>query len=241
MHIFHRNTKCVYIMYSIGQINLALVVESSVVSFQRCMHRNERVEFSLITEMIWFKMHCAYLIATLVSYVICFLGLLKWVKKINPKDTCIIFMAAIFTLTTMWVIIAFNDHLLGAASDKISRVSQCAQWWYDMMWCDVMWCDEIWYDMMYDMIYDMIWYDMIWYKIWYDIYDMLWYDMMIIYDYDMVWCGVVWYGMVWYGMVWYSIWYHKNITRHTAHTIVSWPNPKQWQMGHTSDLMMIIR
>ena len=35
--------------------------------------------------------------------------------------------------------------------------------------------------------------------------------------------------------------YNKNIVRHTAHTIVSWPNPKQWLMIHTSDLMMIIR
>ena len=34
---------------------------------------------------------------------------------------------------------------------------------------------------------------------------------------------------------------HKNIERHTAHTIVSWPNPKQWVMVHTSDLMMMIR
>ena len=34
---------------------------------------------------------------------------------------------------------------------------------------------------------------------------------------------------------------HKNIERHTEHTIASWPNPKQWQMGHTSDLMMIMR
>ena len=33
----------------------------------------------------------------------------------------------------------------------------------------------------------------------------------------------------------------KNIERHTAHTIVSWPNPKQWVTVHTSDLMMIIR
>ena len=33
----------------------------------------------------------------------------------------------------------------------------------------------------------------------------------------------------------------KNIDRHTAHSIVSWPNPKQWQMDHTSDLMMILR
>ena len=35
--------------------------------------------------------------------------------------------------------------------------------------------------------------------------------------------------------------YHKNIERHTAHTIVPWPNPKQWIIVHTSDLMMIIR
>ena len=34
---------------------------------------------------------------------------------------------------------------------------------------------------------------------------------------------------------------HKNIEKHTAHTIVSWPSPKQWVIVHTSDLMMIIR
>ena len=33
---------------------------------------------------------------------------------------------------------------------------------------------------------------------------------------------------------------HKNIERHTAHTIVSWPNPKQRVIVKTSDLMMII-
>ena len=32
----------------------------------------------------------------------------------------------------------------------------------------------------------------------------------------------------------------KNIERHTAYTIVSWPNPKQWVIVHTSDLIMII-
>ena len=32
-----------------------------------------------------------------------------------------------------------------------------------------------------------------------------------------------------------------NKGRHTAHTIFSWPNPKQWVIVHTSDLMMIIR
>ena len=31
----------------------------------------------------------------------------------------------------------------------------------------------------------------------------------------------------------------KNTERHTAHTIVSWPNPKQWVIVHTPDLMMI--
>ena len=34
---------------------------------------------------------------------------------------------------------------------------------------------------------------------------------------------------------------HKNIERHTADTIVSWPNPKRLVIVHTSDLMMIIR
>ena len=34
---------------------------------------------------------------------------------------------------------------------------------------------------------------------------------------------------------------HKNIERHTAHTIVSWPYPKQWVIVHTSDFMMITR
>ena len=33
---------------------------------------------------------------------------------------------------------------------------------------------------------------------------------------------------------------HKNIARHTVHTDVPWPNPKQWQTVHTSDLIMII-
>ena len=33
----------------------------------------------------------------------------------------------------------------------------------------------------------------------------------------------------------------KNTERHTAHTIVSWHNPKQWVIVHTSDLIMIIR
>ena len=32
-----------------------------------------------------------------------------------------------------------------------------------------------------------------------------------------------------------------NTERHTAYTIVSWPNPKQWVIVNTSDLMMMIR
>ena len=35
--------------------------------------------------------------------------------------------------------------------------------------------------------------------------------------------------------------YHNNTERHTAHPIVSWPNPEQWVRLHNSDLMMIIR
>ena len=38
-----------------------------------------------------------------------------------------------------------------------------------------------------------------------------------------------------------GVFYHKKIERHTAHTIVSWPIPKQWVILHTSDLMMVIR
>ena len=34
---------------------------------------------------------------------------------------------------------------------------------------------------------------------------------------------------------------YKNIERHTAHTIVSWPYFKQWVIVHTSDLMVILR
>ena len=34
---------------------------------------------------------------------------------------------------------------------------------------------------------------------------------------------------------------NKNLRRHTAHTIVSWPNFKQWIIVHTSDLMMIMK
>ena len=33
----------------------------------------------------------------------------------------------------------------------------------------------------------------------------------------------------------------KDIERHIAHTIVSWPDPKQWVIAHTSDFMMIVR
>ena len=33
----------------------------------------------------------------------------------------------------------------------------------------------------------------------------------------------------------------KNTELHKAHIIVSWPNPKQWVIVHTSNFMMIIR
>ena len=37
-------------------------------------------------------------------------------------------------------------------------------------------------------------------------------------------------------------WYiHKKRLRHRAQTIVSWPNPKLWQMGHISNLIMIMK
>ena len=39
----------------------------------------------------------------------------------------------------------------------------------------------------------------------------------------------------------YIISIHKKMERYPAYTIVSWPNPKQWVIVHTSDLMMIIR
>ena len=35
--------------------------------------------------------------------------------------------------------------------------------------------------------------------------------------------------------------FNANITRHTAHTVVSWPNPIQWLNIHISDLMMTMR
>ena len=38
-----------------------------------------------------------------------------------------------------------------------------------------------------------------------------------------------------------NLFQYKNIERHTADTIVSWPNPKQWIIVHTSDLIMVIR
>ena len=41
----------------------------------------------------------------------------------------------------------------------------------------------------------------------------------------------------WIILVKYVLIKNKN----TAHTIVSWPNSKQWVIVHTSDLMMIIR
>ena len=43
------------------------------------------------------------------------------------------------------------------------------------------------------------------------------------------------------GLFVHTLWDHKNIERHAAYTIVSWPNPKQWVIVHTSDLIMITR
>ena len=37
-----------------------------------------------------------------------------------------------------------------------------------------------------------------------------------------------------------KLWVDVDITRHTAHAIVQWPNPKQWLMIHTFDLLMQI-
>ena len=45
----------------------------------------------------------------------------------------------------------------------------------------------------------------------------------------------------WWQTVSIFIGYYKNTERHTVHTIVSWPNPKQWVTVHISDSMMIIR
>ena len=48
-------------------------------------------------------------------------------------------------------------------------------------------------------------------------------------------------GNKWIGSSHFFKWSNKNIERHTAHTVVSWPNSKEWLIIHTSDLMMIIR
>ena len=55
-----------------------------------------------------------------------------------------------------------------------------------------------------------------------------------------IWCDQIQYIIWW--MTWLPVsWYHKNIERHTVATTVPWPNPKQWVIVHTSDLMTIIR
>ena len=38
-----------------------------------------------------------------------------------------------------------------------------------------------------------------------------------------------------------AAWLDKNIKKHAAHNNVLWHNPKQWQVTHTSDFIMIIR
>ena len=60
--------------------------------------------------------------------------------------------------------------------------------------------------------------------------------------------------IMWHSMIWQKITFllkavslllmdlrYHNVKIYTAHTIVSWPNPKQWKMDHKSDLMMIMR
>ena len=47
-------------------------------------------------------------------------------------------------------------------------------------------------------------------------------------------------GYVWIDWKWSSLFIYKNKARHAVHTIVSWSNPKQWLMVHTSDSMITI-
>ena len=44
-----------------------------------------------------------------------------------------------------------------------------------------------------------------------------------------------------YKCPWSHLSHHKTTKRHTVHTNVSWPNPKQWVIVHTSDLVVIKR
>ena len=46
---------------------------------------------------------------------------------------------------------------------------------------------------------------------------------------------------IWKSIIFFKCPSDENIERHTAVTIASWPNPKQWVIVHTSDMMMIIR
>ena len=39
-------------------------------------------------------------------------------------------------------------------------------------------------------------------------------------------------------VAWHQLLKYKAIEKYTAHTIVSWPNPKQWQTVHTSDFIV---
>ena len=83
-----------------------------------------------------------------------------------------------------------------------------------VMWCGgMMWCEVIRYG----------------HNIW--IWDSI--------RYNMIWKYIVSYHIISYHIISYHIIYHNNIERHTAHTIVSWPNLKQWQVGHTSDLIIM--
>ena len=39
--------------------------------------------------------------------------------------------------------------------------------------------------------------------------------------------------------VYIDLWEDKTIEKPTKHTIIWWSNPKQWQMSHTSDFIVI--
>ena len=61
------------------------------------------------------------------------------------------------------------------------------------------------------------------------------------YRYPEAWIDSNYYAIYWDFALRCQYKCHKNIERHTAHTIVSWPNPKQWVIIHTSELIVIIR
>ena len=63
-------------------------------------------------------------------------------------------------------------------------------------------------------------------------------------------CCYIKHGDIVTNLTLWNLWGYENIESHTAHSIVSWPKPKQWQMGwfflmiirsHTGILTIIIR